>query len=83
MVDRTAFEPIHHAAADGDTETLKNIVASGIDVDTEERHIKYRKPGYYYESNKGYTPLQVAFESGSIEAARVLIDLGADVNRLN
>jgi uncharacterized protein len=58
---------IHCAARCGETERIKSILR--------------KNPGVINEKNEtGYTPLDVAAENGQVEAARVLIEAGADVN---
>lgn len=58
--------PLHDAAASGDTATLRRGLAEGLAVDARD--------------DRGRTPLLVATHHDQVDAARVLIEAGADVN---
>lgn len=55
------------AAARGDVETVKSLLAQGADVEASDAN--------------GVTPLIAAAYGNHVETARILIDAGADVNR--
>jgi hypothetical protein len=56
---------LHYAAADGDLKMVKELIASGVDVDVED--------------NAGGTPLIAAIESEQFQVADYLIEMGADI----
>jgi hypothetical protein len=68
------MNPIHIAALNGDIETIKLLLDSGVNVDS----INY-SDNYY-----GFTPLMIAAETSnttsSLETVKLLLDSGADVN---
>jgi len=57
---------IHEAAADGDLEQIKVLLAKGSDVDTRDKD--------------GWTPLHVAAQKGHKDVIKLLIVRGANVN---
>jgi ankyrin repeat protein len=57
---------LHEAAADGDLEQVKLLLAKGLDVDTR--------------GEKGMTPLHLAAEEGHKNVVELLIAKGADIN---
>jgi ankyrin repeat protein/beta-lactamase regulating signal transducer with metallopeptidase domain len=59
-------ESLHRAAAAGDIEQLKKLIAQGGDLNALDRLLN--------------TPLCSAVDSGSMEAVQVLVEAGADVN---
>ncbi|MCU0707557.1 MAG: PQQ-binding-like beta-propeller repeat protein [Pirellula sp.] len=59
-------ERLREAARRGDVTAIEGLLAKGIDVNSP--------------SSYGVTPLATACDHGHIEAARLLIDRGADVN---
>jgi beta-lactamase regulating signal transducer with metallopeptidase domain len=64
---------LHYAAADGDIEQVKLLIAKGADVNEKD------KRGNAPQA-PGQTPLLHAASGGHVEIARVLIASGADVN---
>lgn len=60
--------PLHKAAQDGDTDTVKQLLLDGAAVDSL--------------NGEGATPLHWAAFKGRIEVAELLIKQGADVNAL-
>ena len=61
----------HSAAARGQTETLRHLIAAGVDVD----HVV---PYYPLATSLVPTPLGVALTSGQLQTARFLLDNGAN-----
>ena len=61
----------HSAAQNGQTETLRHLIAAGVDVD---RIV----PNYPLFSSPVTTPLGVALTSGQLQTARFLLDNGAN-----
>jgi len=61
----------HMAAANGQTETLRHLIAAGVSVD-------YIVPYYPLASSPVTTPLGVALTSGQLQTARFLLDNGAN-----
>jgi len=62
----TKKAPLHEAALAGDTKAVREVLASGVDVDAKDR--------------KGRTALQRAVWRGHKDAVELLIEKGADVN---
>ncbi len=60
--------PIMVAAHQGDTSSVRALLANGADVNTIDR---------------GFTPLLASLQSGRLETARLLIEAGADVKVKN
>lgn len=69
---RQGFSPLHFAARVGDLETVKLLLASGVDVNilTESANA----------ATSGYTPLLVATTRAQVDLALYLLDHGADPN---
>ena len=65
---KQGFTAIHFAARIGDLDTVKLLLASGVDVNI------------LTAGNIGYTPLLVATMRGQIDLALYLLDHGADPN---
>ena len=57
--------PLHAAALENDRDRVIRLVEGGIEVDAHDRY--------------GKTPLMVASAFGNVEAAKALLDLGADI----
>ena len=58
--------PLHDAAGKGDIETVRDLLAAGVEVNQLDTMVG--------------TPLTKAAMAGEVEAVRVLIEAGADVN---
>ena len=58
--------PLHHAASEGDTERVMELLGSGVDIESMDEH--------------GMTPLLVASAHGHVEVAKALLEAGANVN---
>lgn len=73
-----AMPPLHEAAFTGNTEAIKAAIAAGRTLDA-----KWNEPRRGVEGNYsrliGLTPLMMAARSGQLEAARLLVDGGADL----
>jgi ankyrin len=66
---KQGFTPLHFAARLGDLESIKLLLAAGMDVNTLTE-----------ASTPGYTPLLVATVRGQVDVALYLLDHGADPN---
>jgi len=64
---------VHKGAQSGDLDTIRRIVASGVDVDVRNGAI------YMTGRIENQTSLHVAAHSGKIKAAELLLSLGADI----
>ena len=73
-----AMPPLHQAAVTGNTEGVKAAIAAGRTLDA-----RWNEPTRGLEGNYarliGLTPLMMAARSGQLEAARLLVDAGADL----
>lgn len=67
MTDRDQNELLHFAAADGDLDKVRELVAGGCDVKT-------------FDDSLSFTPLHHAVKGGHLPVARYLLESGADVN---
>jgi ankyrin repeat protein len=65
------FQPIHRAVASGDVAKLRDILDTGVPADW---------PTFSWSEKK--TPLEMAVELKDFEAAKLLIDYGADVTSI-
>ena len=61
--------PLHLAADKGQLDTVKELVATGADVNAR--------------NNEGYTPLHLATNKGQLDTVKELVATGADVNARN
>jgi ankyrin repeat protein len=66
---KQGFAPIHFAARVGDLESVKLLLAAGVDINTQD-------------ATSGYTPLLVATMRAQVDTAIYLLDRGADPNIL-
>jgi len=67
--DRGGRLPIHYTAVDDKAEELRELIASGEDVNAQEQ--------------QGWTPLHFAADRGELDIARILLEAGADVSLAN
>ena len=67
MSDWFQKEQLHFAAADGDLDKVKELVAYGYDVNA-------------FDEDLSFTPLHYAVKGGHIAVAKYLLSVGADVN---
>jgi cytohesin len=74
---QTGHASLHRAAAMGDVEAIKRILARGAEVDIRVRSNEF------YSSEWGNTPLHLAARDGREEAVAALIEAKADVNAVN
>lgn len=65
-LDREDRDELHYAARDNDVVKVRARLAAGADPSLRERGL--------------FTPLHFAAQRGSVEAASVLLDAGADIN---
>ena len=61
-------DDIYIAARWGDVESLQKFINEGVDVDGDDNE------------KRGYTPLMMAASSGHKDAAKILIDNGANIH---
>ncbi len=66
---KQGFTPIHFAARIGDVESLKRLLATGVDINLQTP-----------TGTAGYTPLLIATLRAQVETALYLLDHGADPN---
>ncbi len=71
---KAGFAAIHFAARVGDLESLKLLVASGVDINSQTGG------GDEKGATSGYTPLLVATLRAQVDTALYLLDHGADPN---
>jgi ankyrin repeat protein len=73
-----SFTPLHAAAQHGSPEIITLLLSKGAEVDLNTKDV------IYYMNNpdpkKNQTPLCYAVKGGHVEAARLLLDAGADPN---
>ncbi len=83
---KQGFTAIHFAAREGDVESVKVLLAAGVDVNvlTQAEGQANRVTSFLGISKTvgafGYTPLLVAVVRGQVELALFLLDHGADPN---
>ena len=69
---------LDHAADAGAVETIEVLLTeTALDIDEPSHTVT---PGHGYPRDLGPTPLGLAVRKGRLEAARTLLELGADVN---
>ena len=75
---KQGFTPLHFAARVGDLESVKLLLAAGVDVNllTQSSEPEGPRSG----GGSGYTPLLVAGMRAQVETALYLLDHGADPN---
>jgi len=77
------------AVAENHPDAAKLLLAHGADVNARTSDLKFPKDRFGLEGvltilpHGRWTPLMYAARQGSLEAARVLVDAGADVNALD
>jgi ankyrin repeat protein len=77
------------AAAENHPEAVKLLIARGADVNVRTSNLAWSKDRFGLEGvltilpHGRWTPLMYAARQGSLEAARVLVDAGAEVNALD
>ncbi|WP_410646397.1 ankyrin repeat domain-containing protein [Amycolatopsis sp. cmx-4-54] len=64
--DREERDELHYAAQKGDVAAIGRRLANGVDVNITEKRSQY-------------TPLHFAVQEGKVDAARALLDAGANV----
>lgn len=70
LPDKKGFTPIHVAAAANDLDTLQDELDAGVPSD------------WLTFTHHEQSPLQIAIENDSLEAARLLLEHGADISRI-
>ena len=65
-LDREGRDPLHYAAKNDDVTGVQDRLTAGVDVNLTEQRSQY-------------TPLHFAVQDGAVDAARVLLEHGADV----
>ncbi len=77
------------AVAENHPEAAKLLIGHGADVNARTNELKFPKDRFGLEGvltilpHGRWTPLMYAARQGSLEAARVLVDAGADMNALD
>ena len=75
---KQGFAPIHFAARVGDLESVKALLAAGVDVNMLTADAAPGRGG----GGNGYTPLLVATLRAQVDVALYLLDHGADPNNM-
>ena len=75
---KQGFTPLHFAARVGDLESVKLLLAAGVDVNLQTQSSEPEGPRS--GGGSGYTPLLVAGMRAQVETALYLLDHGADPN---
>lgn len=70
------LEGFHDAAAAGDIDALRKYIAAGVDIDYAEEDFER-----HFGDHEGNPALVLAADAGHVEAVRLLLDSGADINR--
>ena len=84
--DRLGETALMWAAAENHPEAAKELIAHGADVNALTSDLKYTKDRFGLEGvltilpHGHWTPLMYAARQGSLDAAKVLVDAGADKN---
>jgi ankyrin len=87
---RQGFSALHFAARAGDLESVKLLLAAGVDINIQTQTADAGKRNDVSVSlgiaksngTSGYTPLLIAVMRGQIDVAMYLLDQGADPNIL-
>ena len=87
---KAGFTALHFAARVGDIESIKNLLAAGVDINIQtqadgaaaKRDISVSLGVSKSTGTSGYTPLLIAVMRGQTDAAMYLLDHGADPNNL-
>jgi len=77
--------PVVVAARAGRVEILQALLETPHSLPVEpdaEPNTRYGEIDYYEEGHRVYTALMAAVQSGSVETVELLIEKGADINRL-
>lgn len=79
---KQGFTPIHFAARVGDLESLKMLLAAGVDINLPTQADEAGAPGGRGGGGaaSGYTPLLIATLRAQVDLALYLLDHGADPN---
>jgi uncharacterized protein len=72
---KQGFTPLHFSARVGDLESVKSLLAAGVDMNIQTQTGEGETGGTI-----GYTPLLVATTRAQVEVALYLLDHGADPN---
>jgi ankyrin repeat protein len=84
---KKGFTALHFAAREGDIDSLRQLLASGVNVNIRslpaEKSQTGRGPGYQATISEGSTPLLVATVRGHVPVALFLLEQGADPNVLD
>jgi uncharacterized protein len=75
---KQGFAPIHFAARVGDLESVKLLLAAGVDINTQTRAERVGAQ----DTTSGYTPLLIATMRAQVDTAIYLLERGADPNIL-
>lgn len=70
ILETHGISPLHKAAEQGEVETLRELLASGHDVNGQEEE-------------QGYTSLHLTSAEGHLSATRLLLESGADPNLMD
>jgi ankyrin repeat protein len=88
---KKGFTALHFAAREGDIESVRQLLAAGVNIDIRSQPEKGatpapagpRGPGYQATISEGSTPLLVATVRGHVPLALFLLEQGADPNILD
>jgi ankyrin repeat protein len=75
---KQGFAPIHFAARVGDLESVKLLLAAGVDINTQTRTEREGQ-----DSTSGYTPLLIATMRAQVDTAIYFLEQGADPDVLS
>jgi len=92
---KKGFTALHFAAREGDIDSVRQLLASGVNVNVrslpeassetgkEKKEVAPRGPGYQATISEGSTPLLVATVRAHVPLALYLLEQGADPNVLD